>query len=150
MKIYRNLVKILDSQVFRYLFIGGLTSFVSVGSFYMMNKIWEWEANLANVVSICLAIAFAYFANKLIVFRSTSFRSDLLYRELSRFISSRLLAMLLEIGGMYMIHNVLKVEEMYAKLGITFFVIVFNYVVSRYLVFAESEMPERIESGTEE
>lgn len=142
--------KISESRLFRYLFIGGLTSLVSIGSFYVMNKVLYWEANLANVVSICLAIIFAYFTNKIIVFRSTSFEVTFVCRELYRFISSRLLSMLLEVGGVFFLHQVLKVDELYAKIGITFFVIVFNYLVSHYLVFTEVRPMNKMESGTEE
>ena len=68
-----NLFKKYREQI-AYLFFGGLTTLVSIGSFSLFYYFILKSNNLAsNVISEIIAITFAYVTNKLFVFNLKAF-----------------------------------------------------------------------------
>ena len=62
-KLYRN-------QGIRYIFFGGCTTFVNLGSYVLLRTVLGVDMTLANVLAIFLSILFAYAVNKQFVFES--------------------------------------------------------------------------------
>ena len=60
-KLYRN-------QGIRYIFFGGCTTFVNLGSYALLRTVLGVDMTLANVLAIFLSILFAYAVNKQFVF----------------------------------------------------------------------------------
>ena len=60
--------KLYASSVVRYVFFGGCTTLVNLISFYVLRKL-RVGLNIANVISIILAILFAYVVNSRFVFQ---------------------------------------------------------------------------------
>ena len=54
--------KMYESSVIRYIFFGGCTTMVNLVSFFILRKL-KVELNIANIISIILAILFAYVVN---------------------------------------------------------------------------------------
>ena len=50
--------KMYESSVIRYIFFGGCTTMVNLVSFFILRKL-KVELNIANIISIILAILFA-------------------------------------------------------------------------------------------
>ena len=62
-------------EIIRYVFIGGCTTIVSLGSYYLcvytfLNPRIKIELQIANLISWICAITFAYFTNRAFVFKS--------------------------------------------------------------------------------
>ncbi len=126
---------ITGSEVIRYLFIGVCTTLVNMAVFAFLCEIVHLEANTANVISIICAIAFAYAANKIVVFRTHCDSLGEMVLEAGKFVGGRLVTMGIEIGGFYLVYNILHQHEMVAKISTQFLVIVGNYFISKFLVF---------------
>ena len=63
--------KCYNNRVLRYCFYGGLATLVNLGSYYLMRHfIPQMPYTVANIISVLLAIIFAYFTNSRFVFRS--------------------------------------------------------------------------------
>lgn len=60
--------KLYGNSVVRYVFFGGCTTLVNLVSFYILRKL-KVELNTANIISIILAILFAYVVNSNMCFR---------------------------------------------------------------------------------
>ena len=60
--------KMYESSVIRYIFFGGCTTMVNLVSFFILRKL-KVELNIANIISIILAILFAYVVNSKYVFQ---------------------------------------------------------------------------------
>jgi len=103
--------------------------------FAILCEILHVEANTANVISIICAIAFAYAANKIVVFRTHCANLAELAAEAGKFVGGRLVTMGIEIGGFYLVYTILHQHEMVAKISTQFLVIVGNYFISKFLVF---------------
>lgn len=127
--------KFLNSEVMRYLFIGGCTTLVNLVVFAVLTEVVRIEANTANVISIICAIAFAYVANKLVVFRSHTEGFGALVAECAKFVGGRLLTMGIEVGGFYLLYTILSQPKMLSKVATQFLVIIGNYFISKFLVF---------------
>lgn len=129
-KLYRKYEEIVN-----YLIFGGLTTFVSIGSYYIWGLVFNLRNDflfvIANVLSWILAVTFAYITNKKYVFKSDSRKII----EFCKFVCSRILTLLMEVLGMYLLVKVIKIDNMIAKVLMQLVVIVTNYVISKVLVF---------------
>lgn len=129
--------KLIHNSVIRYIFFGGLTTLVNFVCFYLLTDVLHWELNLSNVISVALSILFAYFVNSRFVFCSEAraFRERL--GEFGKFVGGRLFTMVLEVGGVWLMADVLKMNAMLAKLITQGIVLVTNYVISKVIVFTK-------------
>lgn len=119
-----------------YLFFGALTTLVNLVVFFLLTEYpWQLNVTLGNVISIIVAILFAYVTNKIWVFRSKTDSAGELLSEFCRFVGGRLSTMAIEVGGVYLIFNVMGFPKMGAKLITQVIVIIGNYFISKFLVF---------------
>ena len=132
-----RLVRLLTSEGMRYLFIGGCTTLVNLVVFTVLCRIVHLEVNISNIISVSVSILFAYVTNKLIVFRSHCSSIGELAAECARFIGARLATMVIEVGGVYVLYNIIHQDELVAKLETQVLVVIGNYFISRFLVFRD-------------
>lgn len=119
-----------------YLFFGVLTTLVNLVVFYLLTeRPWQINVTVGNVISIILAILFAYVTNKIWVFNSKTGGAKELLAEFGRFVGGRLSTMIVEVGGVYLIYNIMEQPKMIAKLITQVIVIIGNYFISKFLVF---------------
>ena len=62
--------KFCTKEVIFYGIFGIFTTLVNVGTFFVLNTLLHVEENLANNIAIILAVLFAYFTNRKLVFHS--------------------------------------------------------------------------------
>lgn len=124
-------------EIFRYLIVGGMTTLVSLALFY--GCVWTFldgtdalQLQIANVISWTGAVFFAYVTNRRFVFQS---REKNILREMLSFVLSRVLTLLLDMGVMFLLATVWKLDYNFSKLVSMVLVTVGNYVISKVLVF---------------
>lgn len=123
-----------------YLFFGALTTIVNLVVFYLLTENpWKINVTVGNVISIIVAILFAYVTNKIWVFNSKTNGAKELFAEFARFVGGRMSTMIIEVGGVFLIFNVMGQPKMVAKLITQVIVIIGNYFISKFLVFRGSE-----------
>ena len=88
--------KILTKEVMLYVVFGVLTTVVNLGSFFVMNSLLKWNENLSNFIAIILAVLFAYFTNKDLVFHSQAKTFSEKLMQFGKFIAGRAFTMLIE------------------------------------------------------
>lgn len=131
----KNLIKKLyGSSVVRYVFFGGCTTMVNLVSFYILRRL-SVRLTAANVISIVLAILFAYVVNSLFVFQDRCETLKDHIRPFCKFISARLVTMVIEVGGVWLLVEVLHMNDMIGKFLTQFIVLILNYVFSKCFVF---------------
>ena len=138
--MWQKIKKIICSEAFMYLFIGGCTTLVNLVVFSVLtygtslgNS--DLGITISNVISIVLSILFAYVTNKLFVFESKTHGVAELFYEFLRFVGGRMLTMVIEVGGVYLMFNIMGWNEMAAKLITQVLVVIGNYFISKFLVF---------------
>lgn len=124
----------MQAPVVRYVFFGGCTTLVNLISFYVLRKL-RVGLNIANVISIILAILFAYVVNSRFVFQDKCQTLADHIRPFCKFISARLMTMVIEVGGVWLLVAKLGMNDMVGKFATQFIVLILNYVFSKFFVF---------------
>ncbi len=142
--MFKKIKAIILSEAVRYIFIGGCTTLVNLLSFGFLCYLTplgnsDLGITVSNVISVMIAILFAYFANKIFVFRSKTKTVKELIIEMSKFIGARLGTMLIEVGGVWIAVSLLNQNEMVGKLETQILVLIGNYFISKFLVFRGSK-----------
>lgn len=130
-----SLQKISANEMVRYLFYGGCTTAVNLAAFALLRFRAGWNVRTANLISILIAIVFAFVVNKWRVFRSEwdNWLQSLV--ELGQFAGMRGLSMLLEIVGTDVLIEYMNISDFNSKLVMQFIVIAVNYIISKFFVF---------------
>ena len=133
-KFFQLIKKCYESSVIRYLFFGGCTTLVNLVCFYVLRKCGG-GLNTANFISIVAAILFAYVVNSIFVFQDKCERLKDHIRPFCKFISARLVTMVVEVGGVWLLVEVMQLNDMIGKIATQFLVIILNYIFSKFFVF---------------
>lgn len=135
----KNLIKKLySSSVIRYVFFGGCTTLVNLISFYILRRAGV-EINISNLISIILAVLFAYVVNAKFVFQAkpANMREEL--QAFGKFIGARAFTMIIELGGVWLLVEQIGMNDMIGKFIIQFVVLVLNYIFSKFFVFVKKD-----------
>ena len=124
-------------ELISYLIVGGLTTVVSLGTYYgctltVLDAAVPLQLQAANVLSWIAAVTFAYFTNRKYVFES---RNQNMLKEAGAFYASRLSTLLMDMGLMFLMVTILGWDDKIAKLIVQVVVTVANYVISKFFVF---------------
>lgn len=120
-------------HIITYLVFGIITTLVSWGSFWIMRKyIPMLNENIANIISIILAVIVAYVTNRKYVFSSTEKN---IVKEFVAFCSGRAVAMIFETITFWLFATILGINEMLVKVGVSIIVVILNYIISKIFVF---------------
>ena len=115
-------------EVLSYLFFGLLTTLVNIACFALLSGT-ALGVYWANGLAFFLSVAFAYLTNTKFVFRSAFTRQNCL-----SFFTMRLSGLLLDMLGMVALLAT-GMDKLVAKVLVNLLVIVFNYLVSKLLVY---------------
>lgn len=131
-----NLYKKYD-EIINYLIVGGLTTIVSLGTYYFcvytfLNPNNAFQLQIANIISWISCVTFAYFTNRIFVFKSK--RTDKLKEAIS-FYGSRIATLLLEMGIMFVFVTILHFNDKIIKLIAQVVITILNYILSKLLIF---------------
>lgn len=132
-------------EIVNYLIVGVLTTIVSLGVKYLLlftvlNAKEPVELQIAVVISWICAVAFAYVANRIFVFRS---KSKNYLKEITSFVGGRILTLLMEMFIMWVFVTLLRLDSnlwvviwtMVCQVLVT----VFNYILSKLFVFTKKK-----------
>lgn len=139
MKKYFTLL--YNSSVIRYLFFGGCTTLVNLISYFCLRQM-NVSMNIANAISIILAILFAYVVNSKFVFQDNCETLRDHIKPFGKFIGARAVTMLIEIGGLWLLVEIFHWKEMLGKVIIQFIIIVLNYLFSKFFIFTSGMKQE--------
>ena len=131
-------------EVINYLIVGVLTTIVSLGVKYLLlftfldasNAV---ELQIAVIISWVCAVAFAYVTNRIFVFKS---KNKNYFKEISSFVSGRILTLLMEMAIMWFFVTLLKLNTDFWVVVFTMIcqvlITVANYILSKLFVFKKN------------
>ena len=119
-------------SVLLYLFFGGLTTLVSIGSFMLFDRITH--ELIANLISWVCAVTFAYVTNRRWVFQSQAKGAEI-FREMGAFFAGRLMTLGFEEALLLVFVTWLQFNGTLIKILAQILVLILNYVISKLLVF---------------
>lgn len=118
-----------------YLFFGAFTTLVNIVSYLFFTRVILFNFMVANALAWILAVLFAYVTNKFFVFESKRIEIKFLFKEILSFVSFRLLSGVVEMLIMYVMIDLLFVNDVIVKVFTNIVVIVLNYLFSKMIIF---------------
>ncbi|MGL6104544.1 GtrA family protein [Romboutsia sp.] len=125
-------------EIILYLFFGVLTTVVSFATYYFCSEVLQIHYLISNVISWVFAVAFAYVTNRIWVFESKSNGLTQVLKEMITFVNCRLLSGVIDMATMFILVDLLTVNDLYAKLFTQVIVVILNYVFSKLIIFKNS------------
>lgn len=129
-------------EVLLYLIFGGLTTVVSLASFWLCVKPLGINVLVSNVISWICAVTFAYFTNAKWVFEARPQSRSEALRQFFSFYAGRLATLGVEELLLFVFVTLLHCNEMLIKLIAQVVVVILNYVISKLVVFRKKEEKE--------
>lgn len=137
-----------NKSVLLYLFFGGLTTLVSIVTFwlaglmiktdfniYILDRVYSAKVVLTNAISWICAVLFAFFTNRIWVFNSPTDTWSGFFKQMAAFFGGRFTTFLLETVILVVFVSALKFNELLIKIIAQVAVLVSNYIISKLLVF---------------
>lgn len=126
-------------EIINYLIIGGLTTVVSLVSFYLVRiliftKDTQLDIQISNIISWIFAVLFAFITNKKYVFESKTTGTKKI-KEMIKFYLSRLTTLIIDMVTMWILTAPLNINDKVSKIIVQFIIVVLNYVFSKLFVF---------------
>ena len=134
LKIYVNLDNKIK-EILKYLIVGGLTTVVSIVSYYIVRLFIE-NYLVCTVISWIFAVAFAYITNRVFVFNS---KRENIFKECTEFVFSRILSLVAEVAVMYLLVDFLNISDKISKIIVQVIIVMLNYIFSKLFVFKENK-----------
>ncbi len=139
---------IKNKSVLLYLFFGGLTTLVSILTFWLaelfirsdfnvsiFGSMYSVKVVLSNAISWICAVLFAFFTNRIWVFNSPTDSWTGFFKQMAAFFGGRFATFLLETAILVVFVSILDFNEMLMKIIAQLVVLVSNYVISKLIVF---------------
>lgn len=128
-------------EIVNYIFFGILTTLISLLIYYgcvilFLNPKNAIQLQMANIISWIGSVTFAFITNRKYVFESAN---KSIIKEMLVFFSSRVLTLLLDMGGMFLLVTVWALNDKIVKVFIQGFVIIGNYILSKFFVFRKND-----------
>ncbi len=131
-------------EVIKYLIIGVLTTIINYTLFAILSQLLLLDIHVSNIIAWIITVIVAYFANKLFVFESKSFKANVLIKEISTFGFARVFSLALEEIILYLFVNLLKMNELIIKLIANIVVIIVNYIFSKFIIFKKPNSESKV------
>ena len=119
-------------ELILYVFFGGLATIVSIGTFWLFDRLMN--ELLANVLSWVITVGFAYWTNRTWVFASRVKGKDI-WKEMGTFYTGRLATLGLEEGILLVFVTLLGWNAVVIKIAAQVLVLVGNYIISKLFIF---------------
>ena len=150
-----------EYELLRYLIAGGLTTLLSMLISYgvcfiladrppMEGNVILWiiasinaatpaQVSLANTLSWIIAVLFAFWINRVMVFQVEGGSASKIGTELIQFAGGRLLSFFLFEQGLMLLMKWMGISNFVNRIIVLVFVMVFNYVISKFWIFKEKK-----------
>lgn len=122
-------------QIISYLFFGGCAALVNTICYWLFYKCIGWSNTASTVVAWLAAVLFAFFTNKILVFRSNRTELPAFLGEAISFFGCRVLTGALDVLIMVIAVDCLQWNSVLWKLISNAIIAIINYTVSRFFIF---------------
>lgn len=135
MKIKGNSAGSNIKEIALYLVFGLLTTTLSIALYWFLTRLCMFGYYAANTLSWIGAVTFAYITNKQFVFAD----AGNVIKKAIVFYSSRIFTLVVEQVVMYVMVELLSVNDLITKMSAQVLVVVLNYIFSKFIVFRKGK-----------
>lgn len=124
-----------NREVVLYLLFGFLTTVLNVIVFAGCVRLLNFGVLVSNVFAWIISVLFAYLTNRRFVFDSRASSAIDIIKECLVFFAGRIGTGIFDIIAVYIVVEILLFNDIITKIVVNFLVVVFNYLISKFLVF---------------
>lgn len=125
-----------------YLVFGVLSTIVNIATYVFCSRILNINFMISNIIAWFAAVIFAYITNKLFVFESKNTNIKFILKELTSFMSCRILSGTIELILMYIMINFMLINDFIVKIITNIVVVVLNFIFSKLIIFKNNKIEE--------
>lgn len=122
-------------ELITYVFWGVATTLVNYVVYFACTKLFGIEYLISNVIAWMISVIFAFWVNKIYVFRSLDYDLKTMAREFSTFVSARILSGVLETGMLALFVEGMHFNDSVIKIVASVLVVIINYFLSKLVIF---------------
>ena len=123
-------------ELFFYAVFGVGATVINIVSYRVLaNTFGKKYFLIANIIAWILAFIFAFITNKLFVFESRSWETQIAMKEFVGFLSARLATGILDTVLMWLFVSIISLDDTLSKIIINILVIIINYIASKFFIF---------------
>lgn len=122
-------------QTILYLVFGVLSTIVNIATYAFCTRYLNIEFLISNWIAWIAAVLFAYITNKFFVFKSKEINIKFLIKELSSFVSCRIVSGVIEMILMYIMISIMSLNDFIVKIITNVVVVVLNFIFSKLIIF---------------
>ena len=126
-----------------YLIFGFLAFVLNYILYFLFADAMQLHYMAATVLSWVLTVVFAYWTNRTFVFKSQNKDTGSVVKEFVSFIGARIATEVLELVLMYVMVDLLTINDKISKLVCQVLVILANYVLSKIWIFKDNSSAEK-------
>ena len=123
-------------ELLLYIFFGGVTTLVSLGSFALFSNFFGWDALIANVLSWLLSVFTAFITNRTWVFSGGT--KGPFFPQMLSFYLGRTATLAAEEGILFIFVTLLQQNALAVKLCAQILILILNYIISKLFIFKHS------------
>ena len=122
-------------ELINYGIFGVLTTVINYVSYILFTRTLGIDIFVSNLLAWILSVIFAFITNKLIVFESKQFTFKILLKEGATFTAARIFSLLLDMLILYVMSDLMGINDLIVKIISNIIVIIVNYVLSKFIIF---------------
>ena len=122
-------------EVINYGIFGILTTIINYVSYIIFTRIFNIDIFISNLLAWFLSVLFAFITNKIIVFESKQITFKVIVKEGTSFIVARILSLLLDMFILYIMSDLMGINDLIVKIISNIIVIIVNYILSKFIIF---------------
>lgn len=128
-------------EIIVYLIVGVINTVISWAAWFLcaytvLDAQIVWQNIVLSLISWVVGVVAGYFMNRIWVFKS---HEPNMVKEFAQFAGGRVATGLLDPVMMVIMVNVLKINEAFSKIFVSVFVMIGNYIISKFFVFKKEE-----------
>lgn len=122
-------------EMILYFVFGCLTTILSIVSFEMFFGYMRLRTTISNVISWIIAVSFAFFTNRLFVFKTSRNTKENAWHQGVKFFVGRIVTLILETILLLLMIDTLSFDSIIAKIIAQIVVFISNFLISKLIVF---------------
>ena len=128
-------------ELIRYILVGGATTLVNWVVYSLLISFAVFQITASNIIAWIVSVVFAFFTNKIWVFKSSFWQPSVLLREGISFLGARIVSGLVDILGVPLLYFIgldyplFGIEGFTAKVTVSVIIVILNYFFSKYYIF---------------
>lgn len=123
-----------------YIIFGILTTLTNIFTYWIFTSKLKFDYINASIFAWVISVVFAFITNKLYVFNSKKIELNILIKEALYFFAFRILSLLIDLTAMFLLVQIIKTNDLFAKVISNIIVIIINYYASKLIVFKQCSL----------